>query len=265
MGKILFNNLKNLKLQQIKANPNQPRKYFEDKAIIELAESIKKCGLINPITVRKYDGYYQIIAGERRYRASRLAGLTEIPCLIMSNDENKASIMAIVENIQRYDLNFVEEGTAYIKLVHDFGYKQEDIAKEIGKTQSAVANKIRVLKLGEELLRKIIQNNLTERHARTLLRLPEEKRSKILDFIIENNLNVAKSEELVCRLLEVDNNSSVKTKEKKKKYAKICAEAKFFINSINKSVDAMNLAGFNAKINKKQTDNSVVYTIELPI
>ncbi len=257
MGNILFNNLKNIKLTQIERNPEQPRKYFDPEAIDELAVSIKRCGVINPITVRKKDGVYQIIAGERRFRAAKVAGLLEIPCLVLSTNEQKSSIISIVENIQRYDLNFVEEALAYQKLIDEFSFKQEQVALKIGKTQSAVANKIRILKLGEDLLKKILENNLTERHARALLKLPEEKREQAVDFIVENGLNVAKTDEYIERVLNP-------VEPKKSSYFRIKADVRFFINTVNKSIQAMKESGVHAKVNKEHTEEGLVYTITIP-
>lgn len=257
MGNVIFNNMRTIKLNLIKANPNQPRKYFDDDAIVELASSIRRCGLINPISVRKTNGEYQIVAGERRYRASRLAGLKEIPCIVVENDEQSASIIAIVENIQRYDLNFVEEAIAYLKLMHDFNYKQEEIAKKVGKTQSAVANKMRILKLGESMLNKVIQNGLTERHARTLLRVQETNREQVLEHIIKNRLNVAKTEEYIDKILKIK-------AEKPKKYIKIKADVRYFINSINKAIETMKLAGIGAQVEKEKTEEGYTYTIKIP-
>lgn len=259
----MFNNLKQIKLQQIKANPEQPRKYFDDNSIHELADSIKKCGVINPISVKKDGTYYQIIAGERRFRASRLAGLREIPCLVINESEENSAIISIVENIQRFDLNFIEEAHSYLKLMVDFGFKQEEIARKIGKTQSSVANKIRILKLGDDILAIILKNNLTERHARILLKINESDREAILHHIIVNKLNVAKTEEYIESILNpIPIELPVKNKQK---YAKLSVDVRIFINSINEILESMKFAGINAKINKKRTDDSVLFTIDIPI
>lgn len=257
MTNIFTKNLKSIKLSQIKRNPEQPRRYFDPIALDELKESIIKCGIINPISVKKTENGYQIIAGERRFRAANLAGLTEVPCIILPPDEEKCELIALVENIQRCDLNFLEEAVAYKKFVEEYGLKQEELAYKIGKTQSFVANKIRILKLDKAVLKIIIEHNLTERHARALLKLPSEKHKDALIYIIKNKLNVAKTEEYIEKIL--------KPKENKKQHTKLCMDVRLFLNSINKSLDTMNQAGINAKIDKKQTEQNITYTITVPL
>ena len=258
MGNIFNRNLRNIKMSQIKRNPNQPRKYFDPVALEELKESIIKCGLINPISVKKVDNYYQIVAGERRFRASNLAGLTEIPCLILSNNDEKCALISLVENIQRYNLNFIEEAIAYKKFINDFGVKQEELAVQVGKTQSSVANKLRILKLDVEVLKEIKENSLTERHARALLKLPEEKRLAAVQYIAKNGLNVAKSEQYIEELL-------IYKKKPIKNFIKVSKDVRLFINSINKSVKLMQEAGIKAEMDKQQTEEYITYNIIIPV
>lgn len=259
MGNIFTKNLKILKTSQIKRNPDQPRKYFDTQSLEELRQSIAEHGVISPISVRKVDDHYQIIAGERRYRAARLAGLREIPCVIMSTDEQKSALIALVENIQRCNLDFVEEALAYRKIIDNFNLKQEDFATSIGKTQSSVANKLRVLKLPTEILDLMRENSLTERHARAMLKLPEESRQACVSYIIANNLNVSKTEEYIESLL---NNKQDKNK---KKYVKVVRDVRLFVNSINKSIKLMQDSGVNAKVDKKMDETTMTYTIVIPI
>lgn len=257
MGNMFFSNLKTIKISQIERNLEQPRKYFDSEALEELAQSIAQCGVINPISVRKKGSIYQIVAGERRYRASKLAGLTEIPCIVLSSDDKKISVISIVENIQRYDLNFCEEALAYQRLIEDFGYKQEQIAKAVGKTQSSVANKLRILKLEPTLVKNVLEAGLTERHARALLKIEKEDREEVLSYIITKKLNVSQTDQFIEAYLEPK-------EDKPRKYFKLKADVRFFINSINKAVDTMKIAGIGAKVDKKHTDDGLVYTIVIP-
>ncbi len=167
--------LRRIRTTQISRNPYQPRKYFEPEAIRQLADSIRQYGVLNPLTVRRTTDGYELIAGERRLRAARAAGLSEVPCLIMSATEEDSSAIALVENLQRRDLDFFEEAAGYRQLIDRYGLTQEEAAHRVGKTQSAVANKLRLLKLSPETMQMIRDGGLTERHARAILRLPTEE------------------------------------------------------------------------------------------
>ncbi len=258
MSNIFSKNLKVIKLTQIRRNPDQPRKYFNKDSLEELKQSIIEHGVISPISVKKTENYYQIVAGERRYRAAHLAGLTEIPCVILSSNEQKCALISLVENIQRCDLDFVEEALAYKKIITDYSLKQETFALNIGKTQSAVANKLRILKLPTDILEKLRENGLTERHARALLRAPSDKHYDILNYIIENSLNVAKTEEYIDKML---NNKKIV----KNQTIKIYHDVRLFINTINQSLKHMHDAGIDAKVTKDQTEETMTYTIVIPM
>ncbi|MFI3227003.1 MAG: ParB/RepB/Spo0J family partition protein [Clostridia bacterium] len=259
MGNIFTKNLRMVKISLIKRNPDQPRKYFDAQSLEELKQSIITHGIINPISVKKIDESYQIIAGERRYRAAVLAGLREIPCVVLSSDDEKCALISLVENIQRCDLDFVEEAVSYKKIIDNFGLKQEDFANSIGKTQSSVANKLRILKLHPELLIKMREHSLTERHARAMLKLPEDKRFSALEQIIKNNFNVAKTEQYIEELL------LEKSEKEKAKYFKVVRDVRLFINTINKSVKLMQESGVDAKVSKKNDENFMTYTIIIPM
>ena len=175
--------LRRIRTTQISRNPYQPRKYFEPEAIRELADSIRQYGVLNPLTVRRTTDGYELIAGERRLRAARAAGLSEVPCLVMSATEEDSSAIALVENLQRRDLDFFEEAAGYRQLIDRYGLTQEEAAHKVGKTQSAVANKLRLLKLSPETMQMIRDGGLTERHARAILRLPtEEVRCEVISI-----------------------------------------------------------------------------------
>lgn len=185
-------------MDKIAANPSQPRKYFKDEALEELSGSIKEYGVLQPILLRDDGKAYTIIAGERRYKAAKLAGLEKIPAIIKTMDSREVALIALVENVQREDLNFLEEARAYKRLMDDFGLTQVEIAEKMNKKQSTISNKIRLLSLPDEIQNSILENNLTERHARALLKLgDEEDRKQVIKRVIQNNLNVKQTEKLI--------------------------------------------------------------------
>ncbi|UZQ83009.1 ParB/RepB/Spo0J family partition protein [Thermoanaerobacter sp. RKWS2] len=170
-----------LPIDSIRPSPYQPRKTFDIKNLQELSESIKVYGVLQPITVRMVgNNSYELVAGERRLKASKLAGLTEIPAIIVNAQDEDAAVLALIENLQREDLNFIEEAEGYYNLINDHHLTQEQLAKMLGKSQSTIANKLRILKLSKEIKEKLLENDLTERHARALLRLPDEELQKKL-------------------------------------------------------------------------------------
>ena len=176
-GSLEENGLKKLPLHKIEPNPDQPRRDFDPEELEELAESIRTHGVIQPLTVREMpNGYYQIIAGERRWRASRLAGLEEIPAVIIEADDKKAMELALIENLQRSDLNPVEEANGYDSLIREYGLTQEEAAARVGKSRPAVANALRLLSLCEGVLDKVRSGELTAGHARAILQLKSEKK-----------------------------------------------------------------------------------------
>lgn len=212
-------------------NPEQPRKVFTDNELEELTNSIREYGVLQPLLVKKAEGRkFILIAGERRLRASKLAGLQRVPVIVKDLDEPEAALIALVENVQREDLNFLEEARAYKKLMEDFNLTQGDIAKRVSKQQSTISNKIRILALPEELQQMLMANKLTERHARALLKLSdEEDRKKILKRVIDNNLNVKQTEKLIEDLLL----SKEKAYRKKNKINYI--SYKIYLNTIRKA------------------------------
>ena len=187
-------------MDKIAANPSQPRKYFKDEALEELSGSLKEYGVLQPILLRDDGKAYTIIAGERRYKAAKLAGLEKIPAIIKTMDSREVALIALVENVQREDLNFLEEARAYKRLMDDFGLTQIEIAEKMNKKQSTISNKIRLLSLPDEIQSSILENNLTERHARALLKLgDEEDRKQVIKRIIQNNLNVKQTD--ICNAI----------------------------------------------------------------
>jgi len=218
-------------LEKIHANPDQPRKIFGQDELAELTESIREYGVLQPIIVRETsEGSYSIIAGERRYRASCAAGLSEVPVLVRNMELQQAALVALVENVQRADLNYVEEARAYKKLMDDFGLTQAEIAQRVGKQQSTISNKIRILALPDDIQELLTAHGLTERHARALLRISEEKdRRKIIDRIVKNNLNVKQTEKIIEEFLEGQ------AEQKRKRLKTNYISYKIYANTIRKA------------------------------
>lgn len=190
-------NILNIEISQIKANKNQPRKEFDEKSLKELSDSIKTYGVIQPIIVRKVGKNYEIIAGERRWRASKLAGLEEVPCLVKNVEEFESIKMALIENIQREDLNSIEEAKAFRELMDNYNLTQEEVSQIVGKSRSYIANSIRLLNLDKKTLYYIEEGSLSSGHGRALLSIEDEnERSRIANEIINKKLNVRDTEEL---------------------------------------------------------------------
>lgn len=256
--------LVHIPVHQISANPHQPRLKFDAASVAELAESIKKYGVIQPITVRRLASeQYELIAGERRLRASVMAGLLKIPAIIVSLSDNDSAIVALVENIQRENLSFMEEAEAYRNLLCNFGFTQEELAKRLGKTQSSVANKVRLLKLPNVVREIIKESGLTERHARALLRLENEDRQVLaLEKITEKNLNVAQTEELVEEMLT----EKVKKKSDIKSFAAktVVKDVRIFANTVRHAIDVMRKNGIEAESIDNECDEYYEYIIHIP-
>jgi ParB family transcriptional regulator, chromosome partitioning protein len=224
------NNQAEIPVELILINPDQPRKIFLDQELEELSCSIREFGVIQPIIVKRMEGKYQLIAGERRLRASIMAGMEKIPATVREADEKDAALISLVENVQRENLNFIEEAAAYKSLMQDYGLTQGEIAKRVGKQQSTISNKIRLLSLPEELLVSIKENQLSERHARSLLKISDNvQRKQVLDKIVAHNLNVKQSEKLIEDFL-------TKTEEEKRKTEKLrFINYRIYINTIKKA------------------------------
>lgn len=247
-----------ISIDKIKPNPNQPRKFFTKESLEELSKSILEHGILQPLSVRYINENYELIAGERRLRASKLANQKFVPCIIINIDDEKSSILAVLENIQREDLNFIEEALGYEKLIKEYGYTQQDLANKLGKNQSTIANKLRILKLDNTVKIKIIENNLTERHARALLKIADNTtQNQILDKIIENNLNVNSAEKLI------ENHIKNKDTKKKNKYKIIIKDIKIFFNTISHAIDLMQKSGLKANQNILKTDDGYQITIDI--
>ena len=259
--------LRRIRISEIVRNPNQPRRYFDPEAIATLAESIRQYGVLSPLTVRRTaNGGYELVAGERRLRAARVAGLTDVPCLLINADGEDSSVIALVENLQRRDLDFFEEANGFKRLIEQFGLTQEEAARKVGKTQSAVANKLRLLRLSQQNMELIRCNNLTERHARALLRLNDEAdRINVTNYIIEHELNVSRTEEYIDEFLKAkENPQPVVEPESVKHVVRLFKDVRFFLNTLNRAVGVMVDAGIGATVKQQESDDGLTLTICIP-
>ena len=252
--------LTEIPIDQIVANPHQPRKVFSSDSLAELCDSIKQYGLIQPITVRKGTySKYELIAGERRLRACTMAEMKTIPAIIIDVGNYESASIAMIENLQRENLNFFDEAEGYSNLISDFNITQEELAQKIGKTQATIANKIRILKLSPMVKKIIKNNNLTERHARALLKLPnEDMQTRALKKIIENNLNVTQTDEYIDFLL------TPKRQPNNQKSMRIFKDIRIFSNTIKQAIDMMNKSGVKAYSEKTENDEYIEYIVKIP-
>lgn len=253
-----------MEIQTIRIRPNktQPRKIFDDEQLRALAQSISENGILQPLTVRRVSQLeYELIAGERRLRASVMAGLEKVPCIVIKCNDKESALFALLENLQRCDLGFFEEARGISRLIRRYGLTQEQVAKQLGKGQSTIANKLRLLNLTYEEQDWIVQSGLSERHARALLRIyDQELRREALSKIISDNLNVAQTEDMIEKLL-----FGVKNPEKKKGMQKIIIrDIRIFVNTINKAVETMKQAGIDAVCNQKDAGEFIEYTVKIP-
>ena len=248
-----------LPLSEISPNPNQPRRNFSQEGLVELAASIQEHGVLQPLSVRRTAGGYELIAGERRLRASRLAGLKDVPCILLGVDEEASSLLALVENLQRRDLDFLEEANALSVLIRTYHLSQEEAARRIGKSQSAVANKLRLLRLAPEVLTLLRDSGCTERHARALLRLEDGALQwTAAQTIVRDGLTVARTEQLVERLLSRGGASAPR------RPTFVIKDIRFFLNTITRGVSLMRTAGVDAACDRQETADTILLTIRIP-
>lgn len=255
-GRILY-----LPIRQIRPNPAQPRKIFDPDGLKELAASIEQYGILQPLTVRRRGTEYELVAGERRLRAAKLAGCSEVPCILLTVDEEQSGMVALVENLQRRDLDYIEEAEGLARLMRLYGLNQEQTALRVGKSQSAVANKLRLLRHSPEVRAKLREYQLSERHARALLRIPtDEERLEIISLIVKQQMNVAKTEAYIDAYL-----SRRQEKEPKRGMRKlIVRDVRLFLNSVNHSLELVRSAGIDAQARQEETEGEIVLTIRLP-
>ena len=246
---------------------HQPRKNFDGYELKTLADSISVSGIIQPLTVRKGEnGKYILISGERRLRAAKIAGLRRIPCVLHRTDETTSALYALTENMQRTDLNFFEEAEAIQRLITDFGLTQSEVAVRLGMANSTISNKLRLLKLSPEIQNRLSAANLTERHARALLRLPAEQRDSVLDKIIAEGLGLYQTEELINDILNPDETKEISEPEQeivKPIRKSAIGDIKLFSNSLSKLLVTMQNAGITANSRKHETDKYIEYKVRI--
>ncbi len=244
-----------ISIRQIRKNPNQPRKLFDAQALQELADSIGKYGVITPLTVRQTEEGYELVAGERRLRAASMAGLSTVPCYIVQVDDRESSLMALLENLQRKDLDCFEEAASLRRLCQEYHMTQKEAAERVGKTQSAVANKLRLLKLGPEVTDLVRRYGLTERHARTLLQLEEHRRAAAAAQMGQKQMTVAQAEKYVERLLQ--------DKPRPRRQV-ILKDVRLFCNTLERHVQTLREAGLAAECFRRQDGDDLLLTVRIP-
>ena len=247
-GRVVF-----LPAKSIRPNPAQPRKIFREEALDELADSIRQHGILQPLSVRRRGTTYELISGERRLRAAQIAGITDLPCIIMNMDDRESGLAALVENLQRQDLDFIEEALGIRRLLQEQNLSQEQMARLLGKSQSAIANKLRLLRHSDAVLSALRATGLTERHARALLKLPGEAETlAAITKIVQDGMSVARTEKYIEGLLA--------QKEEKAPRANVGA----FLNSLTQSLQKIQLSGIAAISERRETESQIVLTITIP-
>ena len=253
-GRVVF-----LPLSSIRPNPAQPRTVFDAQGLQELAASIRQYGVLQPLTVRKKAGFFELVAGERRLRAAGLAGLCEVPCLLVSVDDQDAGLLALVENLQRRDLDYLEQAEGLQRLMQEYHLTQEQAARRLGKSQPAVANKLRLLRLSPDCTRLLREKGLSERHARALLKLPDEaERLRVIGLIAQGEWTVAKTEQYIDSLL------APRTPQRRELGGFVLRDVRLFLNSIDHQLDLVRAAGVGASRERQETEQEIVLTIRIP-
>lgn len=251
------NKLTNLSISQINQNRFQPRSDFNRDELMKLAESIEQNGLIQPIVVRRVTpDSYELIVGERRLRACVMAGLTRIPAVIMNCSQRQSAILSLIENLERTDLNMFEQARAIRRLILDCRMTQEQVAKQLGKNQSTIANKLRLLRLEDDEQNMILSLGLTERHARLFLKLEGEQRKQCINKAAKYNMTVAQTEQMIKNVLSAHEEPHNKPKI-------VIKDVRIFMNTINKALETMKQSGVSAALSKKENDDYIEYTVKI--
>ena len=247
-GRVVF-----LPAKAIVPNPAQPRKLFREEALDELAESIRRHGILQPLSVRRVGNGYELIAGERRLRAGIAAGLTEVPCILMQMSPQESATAALVENLQRKDLDYIEEAQGIDTLLRQWNMSQEQVAKLLGKSQSGVANKLRLLQHSVKVLQTLRETGLSERHARALLKLPTDvQKMQAISVIARQNMNVARAEQYIESLLSQEDPGTYR------------ANVGAFLSRLDQSLARIQLSGISAVSERRETESQIVLTITIP-
>jgi len=258
------NDVQHILVDEIIPNPYQPRKTFSEEALQDLAASIKEFGVIQPLLVRRVATGYELVAGERRLRASKLAGLTEVPAIVKELTDKEMAELAMIENLQREDLHYLEEAEGFQQLIANFDFTQEELAKRMGKNQSTIANKLRLLKLSPQVRAVLMEEELTERHARALLKVEDvQLQMDILDAIRQKGLNVRETEALIQGILD-DISREMAKKAPRQNVVKIIKDVRIFLNTINNVVGEMKKTGLNIKVDQDQDDDYITVKLLIP-
>ena len=253
------NRVVEIPIAAITPNPSQPRVIFDDYELSQLAVSIRQNGMLQPITVRRLEGAgYEIVSGERRLRAARLINMDHVPCIVIDTDNRNSAILAILENIQRSDLNYIEEALAIRSLIEHFGITQEDCASRLGIAQSTVANKLRLLRLTDEEKASVLRFKLTERQARALLKLAPEKRLTAIEKIGSLGLNTLQTDKLISEMVG-------EKPIERKKHIWAFKHVGLYINTFNKTIESMKNAGIDCEAVRNKTDEFVEYIVKIPL
>lgn len=256
----LSSRVRYIPINTVRPNPQQPRRSFDETALRELADSIRAYGILQPLTVRDRGGFYELVAGERRLRAARIAGLREVPCLVAEVGEEDAALLALIENLQRRDLDYMEEAAAIARLIGRYGLSQQQAADKLGKSQPAIANKLRLLRLAPPVIDCLRQYGLTERHARTLLRLTDpEQQLAAARHMGQRGLNVAQAEQYVDALTAEN-----RTAPPQRRPTYIIKDVRLFLNSVERGVRLMQSAGVGAEVGRRDTEEEILLTIHIP-
>ena len=259
-GEFLSSRVRYIPINAVRPNPQQPRRSFDETALRELADSISAYGILQPLTVRDRGGVYELVAGERRLRAARIAGLREVPCLIAEVGEEDAALLALMENLQRRDLDYMEEAAAIARLIRRYGLSQQQAAEKLGKSQPTIANKLRLLRLSAPVIDCLRQYGLTERHARTLLRLTDpEQQLAAARHIGKLGLNVAQTEQYIDRLTAEN-----RTEPPRRRPTYVIKDVRLFLNSVERGVRLMQSAGVGAEVGRRDTEEEILLTIHIP-
>lgn len=259
-GEFLSSRVRYIPINAVRPNPQQPRRSFDETALRELADSISAYGILQPLTVRDRGGVYELVAGERRLRAARIAGLREVPCLIAEVGEEDAALLALIENLQRRDLDYMEEAAAIARLIRRYGLSQQQAAEKLGKSQPTIANKLRLLRLSAPVIDCLRQYGLTERHARTLLRLTDpEQQLAAARHIGKRGLNVAQTEQYIDRLTA---ENRIEPPRRRPTY--VIKDVRLFLNSVERGVRLMQSAGVGAEVGRRDTEEEILLTIHIP-
>ena len=255
-GEFLSTRVQYIPLGRIRPNPQQPRQGFDEVGLAELPASIRSCGILQPLTVRRAGDGYELVAGERRLRAARIAGLREVPCLVAQVGEEDSALLALMENLQRRDLDCWEEAAAIARLISRYGLSQEEAARRIGKSQSAVANKLRILRHPPSVLQALRENHLTERHARAVLRLPENRRSEALITIAKRRMNARQTDLYIEQVL----NAAAPGRHR----ISMVKDVRIFVNTIDHAIRLMTDNGVPATAHREERDGYIEYTVRIP-